>query len=205
MLIYGGLGSGGLCLDPLSTSITPSTTTSTCFNQLLALGQVYRYTLTSTTWPSPLLDPINPNDEEDASSSHWVSARLGDDQSSIEGLRRLKDYVYEALAYDYKHKMLYELGGITSNSSSQQGEQAMGGSRSVLYSDTLTGEELREAVYLPVNNAWTLQQALYNGSLLQRQSNDDDSAAVFRFESKLRVYSVAQRDVTLMQEIEATN
>lgn len=175
------------------------TAVTSCYNQLIAIGQVYRYTLTATSWLLPFLDPLNPEDE-DFSTAHWVSARLGGNQSSILGRQRIKDYVYETLAFDTKHNILYELGGITDANSEQQA-QAMGGSTPVLYSDTLTGEAIRESVYLPVNSAWTLQQALYNGSLLQRQSQDDKESTKFKFDSVLRVYSVAAKDITLMQEI----
>jgi hypothetical protein len=218
LLIYGGLGTGGFCGTDVCGSLDQ-----------LALGQVYLYSLELESWKQPYFDEngevITANTQ-----SHWLYARLTSGNfisnnlatSRFDTINRnsegkyIKTYGMEKLVFLPKRGLFYEFGGVTavnnsvindrqrhnifSVESSNVPEKAatfhtvvpanldVGGSLDSTYSDTQTGEHLRSQVDLPVNYFWRYQDAF------------EKHPAPIKYLRSLRKFSVASRDIVLIQE-----
>lgn len=213
LLIYGGVGSGGVCADVL-----------VCSAPITALGQSYLFLFDPSEWIAPLVD-VNDLDALEAAkvnaTAQWVASRLSmgsadgkiiDQSAQSSPLypgKRTKAYAYEETVLDGARNLLYEFGGAqavapslitadqevmvkaasTTDFPTLPGLQEVGGSIFAPLSNTNTGESLHTHVPLVVNGPWSAQ-SIWQGST-------KDQVAVMR---SLRKFAVSNADIVLVHE-----
>ena len=193
LLVYGGLGSGGACIGA----------DNFCRQHQVSFGQVYLYSLKGETW----LQPFQQNDFEISKTtlqSNWLFARLTNgtkgltDPSNSRYSKLTKSYSMEKIVFNSIRKTFYEFGGVHAMDSYIQSNnqevsdnfpqsQDIGGFSESEFSDTQSGEQLRDRVTSPVNGMWTY-------------TNEYEHSANLTFDNSLRLFTVSSTDVVLIKE-----
>lgn len=186
LLLYGGLGSGGLCYDAVA-----------CSTEQTLLGQLYAFELTATAWIAPLVDMSDT--AQVAANTHprqWAHAQLSSASSSQVQQHR-KTFAMEETVYDPLRRLLYEVGAVQALSlPSPDGTRntplysSSGGYIVADLSNTETGEVLMTRVPLISNAFWNMSA---NGLA---QGNKQE----LRWLRALRKYSVSKADMVLIME-----
>lgn len=193
LLVYGGLGSGGICVG----------TDNNCRQNQVSFGQVYLYSLSGEEWLQPFQEN-NYEIEQTTLSSHWQFARLTNgskdlyDPSNTRHAKMTKSYAMEKIVTHPARKSFYEFGGVRVIDASLQSNnqevwetfpqsQDVGGFSESAFTDTESGEQLRNRVTTPVNAMWTF-------------TSQYTKTANLSFDNILRLYTVSTTDVVLLSE-----
>lgn len=203
-LIYGGVGSTGVC--GLSSQMN---TDKNCPALQTAFGQLYRVDMSFGQWTSAHLQSAVTNpDSNFVSSISWQFARLTSASTNVgqESLRKL--FAFESTAFSTDRSLLFEFGGMqVSNSVTEEAllrdaqkarglytplSLSAGGNLGSPLWDLLTGEQIRQSVDIPANGLWD-----YTDGFISPQPLSNKSAIVFLDE--FRVYSVSFSDMILLE------
>jgi hypothetical protein len=211
LLLYGGVGGGGVCgsKDGLD-----------CDQLETQLGQVYRLAVTTKNWDddhNEIIREYSGNgypEKQNITNSSWRFARMSAVGHNNQGLTKF--YAYEKVIYDMDRKLFYEFGGLEAFNRDivRNGQSAVdshtvgngdirptqldsgGGVLTQPYWDLTTGEQLRETVHTPTNDAWIYQDAF------EREQPQNNFTTV-KFHRAYRTYSINHIDITqiLVNEI----
>lgn len=218
ILVYGGVGGGGVCGGGQTSSCKPVERT---------IGQTYKFSISLGKFVAPytINGDVSSTESTFVNRTDWIYSRLSSSLSVSQYVDRgklFKAFVLEKLAYDPQRMIFFEFGGMQALSQQlvrnfQQSKLAedgtsveldfpimldSGGELSQSLNDQFTGEHLRAVLDVPTNAYWTYSDGLKSSQLNSVYTTDNITISnlTITFLRSFRIYKYSVKDIVLLTQ-----